>query len=164
MFLGGYLFWACWNTDCFSRGRLARNTAMTRITTALTLLLSAVALPACADIESLDLDDTEMGEIEDEDFDAELGFEDSEVPETPEEPAAAPVPLAPGAFCGDGEVEGNEECDDGSQNLDSGACTEGCTMNVCGDGLVFEGAEECDNGDLNGVAGGDCSAECTYYV
>ena len=63
--------------------------------------------------------------------------------------------------CGDGEVQGEEECDDGNTETESceydeasctvcgSECTEvaGATA-YCGDGVV-NGAEACDDGDAN---------------
>lgn len=59
--------------------------------------------------------------------------------------------------CGDGFTCGVEECDEGDQNADTGACTTMCTQAACGDGFQQAG-EECDDG---GSAPGDnCSADC----
>ncbi|MGK4009308.1 DUF4215 domain-containing protein [Sorangium sp. So ce1036] len=56
------------------------------------------------------------------------------------------------ALCGDGVVEGQEECDGGER------CTPSCArIVVCGDGLV-EGPEACDDGNTEG--GDGCSAAC----
>ncbi|MBL8971744.1 MAG: hypothetical protein JNK56_14225, partial [Myxococcales bacterium] len=55
--------------------------------------------------------------------------------------------------CGDGTVDEFEECDDGKDNSDAGACTLACKTAVCGDGLVGPG-EACDGG-----AG--CTAGCS---
>jgi len=55
-------------------------------------------------------------------------------------------------ICGDGLVEGDEECDDGEENADGvyGACTSECLLGPrCGDGVI-NGGEACDdknNGD-----------------
>jgi hypothetical protein len=62
-------------------------------------------------------------------------------------------------LCGNGELDANEECDEGADNADNAACTASCSINTCGDGMVFEGVEECDMGDLNG-ANSSCNAEC----
>ena len=62
-------------------------------------------------------------------------------------------------FCGDAEVNEGEECDDGEDNGDNAACTAQCTINVCGDGLVFEGVEECD-GEGDYGPGAYCNDEC----
>jgi fibro-slime domain-containing protein len=70
--------------------------------------------------------------------------------------------------CGDGIVEGYEQCDDGNRIPYDGCSptcmiepkcngTGGCT-GVCGDGLVFPG-EQCDDG--NTISGDGCSATCT---
>lgn len=58
--------------------------------------------------------------------------------------------------CGDGEVEGTEECDAGAGNTDRGACTTACQIARCGDGLLRQDVtdplavdyEACDDGNL----------------
>lgn len=70
----------------------------------------------------------------------------------------------PKSSCGDGIVDdgtngtlnAGEQCDDGSKNSDTGACTLACKKNVCGDDHVNVGVEECDNGTDNGSV--TCSA------
>jgi cysteine-rich repeat protein len=58
------------------------------------------------------------------------------------------------ARCGDGVVEGGEECDGGA------GCTATCDrVPVCGDGLV-DAPEGCDDG--NTTAGDGCSATCAF--
>ena len=53
--------------------------------------------------------------------------------------------------CGDGKINGDEECDDGLANSDTAACTSICKLAFCGDGLIQAGKEACDleikNGD-----------------
>src|SRR5262249_37859019 len=49
--------------------------------------------------------------------------------------------------CGDGVVNGDEECDLGGKNSDSGPCTSSCKINVCGDGHKWAGVEQCDDGN-----------------
>lgn len=51
-----------------------------------------------------------------------------------------PPPPPPG--CGDGELEGDEECDEGKNN-GLGDCSRECTRTYCGDGFVNSG-EECE--------------------
>ncbi|MBR57710.1 MAG: hypothetical protein CMH54_06580, partial [Myxococcales bacterium] len=63
--------------------------------------------------------------------------------------------------CGDGVVGESEGCDDGNTSSND-ACTEYCTLNVCGDGHLFEGVEECDDG--NTISGDGCEADCTLVV
>lgn len=65
--------------------------------------------------------------------------------------------LAWAETCGDGKVEGAEECDDGSANSEFGPCLPGCKKAVCGDG-VLSLKEMCDDG--NAVDGDGCSAAC----
>ncbi|MDD5025813.1 MAG: DUF4215 domain-containing protein [Candidatus Peribacteraceae bacterium] len=84
----------------------------------------------------------------------------------------AEITLAtPAETCGDGAVEGAEECDDGDTDAGDG-CSATCTVEtgyscagepsvctvVCGDGLIV-GSEACD--DSNVTAGDGCSATCT---
>jgi len=75
-------------------------------------------------------------------------------------------------ICGDGKIEGSEECDDGNTNSMDG-CTAGCKLEtdyicptpgaacvstvVCGDGRI-SGTEVCD--DYNTKDGDGCSADC----
>jgi len=62
-----------------------------------------------------------------------------------------------GEMCGNGVVEGDEECDLGPENSDTGACTLMCTTSECGDGLVGPG-EACDDG--NEIDDDECSNSC----
>ena len=68
---------------------------------------------------------------------------------------------ASNAACGDGEVGGAEQCDDGNTD-DGDGCSAACQNEAppagCGDGAVG-GAEECDDG--NTANGDGCSAVCT---
>lgn len=61
--------------------------------------------------------------------------------------------------CGDGTVQGSEECDDGNQN-NNDACTNTCKKNVCGDGYLGRG-EACDFGKAPLVPGGTNGKVCT---
>ncbi|MBC8069747.1 MAG: DUF4215 domain-containing protein [Deltaproteobacteria bacterium] len=60
--------------------------------------------------------------------------------------------------CGNGLMEGEEACDDGLDNIDTGACTSTCAVAACGDGFVQDAVEECD--DSNTDDGDGCSATC----
>ncbi|HEY8376626.1 MAG TPA: DUF4215 domain-containing protein [Nannocystis sp.] len=64
------------------------------------------------------------------------------------------VPLP---VCGDGVVEGDEECDDGDANDDTAACKSDCTAQKCGDGFVGPD-EECDDGNM--VDNDACTNAC----
>jgi len=78
-------------------------------------------------------------------------------------------PPAPASVCGDGELEGDEECDDGNTD-DGDGCSATCTVEdgwdctvepceeICGDGETV-GDEECDDGNTDD--GDGCSATCT---
>ena len=63
---------------------------------------------------------------------------------------------AQAAVCGNGIIEGDEECDDGNTSNFDG-CTFDCEVEKCGDGDIDEG-EECDDG--NTTSGDGCSATC----
>lgn len=53
------------------------------------------------------------------------------------------------AFCGDGNVDLGEACDDGLNNGPGQACTALCELAACGDGVLDSG-EACDDGANNG--------------
>lgn len=59
-------------------------------------------------------------------------------------------------FCGDGIVNGNEECDDGNRD-DGDGCNAFCRNEGCGDGVLQSG-EECDDG--NTLDNDGCSSTC----
>jgi MYXO-CTERM domain-containing protein len=62
--------------------------------------------------------------------------------------------------CGNGSVDGDEDCDDGN-GKDNDACLSDCTMNTCGDGIVNDDDEDCDDGGVSETCDDDCTtAEC----
>lgn len=63
----------------------------------------------------------------------------------------------PDPACGNGIVEGDEQCDDGPDNAETGACKPDCTPAICGDGLVGP-REACDDG--NTIDDDECSNDC----
>jgi len=64
--------------------------------------------------------------------------------------------------CGNGVVEGTEQCDDGNQVNDDG-CTNACTLPVCGDGITQIGSgEQCDDGNL--INNDGCTNACRLPV
>lgn len=72
----------------------------------------------------------------------------------------------PMAVCGDGMVEGEEDCDDAELNGVSGMsdCLEDCTLTTCGDGFPgLPETEECDQGD-NNADDAACTAACAVAV
>jgi len=63
--------------------------------------------------------------------------------------------------CGDGELNGDEECDEGADNSDMAACTSQCKLAFCGDGLIQAGKEACDLESKNGDGSyGGCTDLC----
>ena len=63
--------------------------------------------------------------------------------------------------CGNGVMEGTEECDDGNQD-DGDGCESNCTNTPeCGNNKVDVG-EVCDDGNTND--GDECSADCTMVT
>ena len=70
------------------------------------------------------------------------------------------------AWCGDGETDTGEECDDGEDNADDepDACRSHCAFAWCGDGVVDTG-EECDDGEDNSDDEPDaCRLDCDAPV
>ena len=68
----------------------------------------------------------------------------------------------PEPFCGDGNLDAGEQCDDGN-NVDGDGCEGDCTLTpdpepFCGDGNLDAG-EQCDDG--NNVDGDGCEGDCT---
>ena len=61
--------------------------------------------------------------------------------------------------CGDGVVEGVEQCDDGNDD-NTDACLTTCVAATCGDGFVELGVEQCDDGNQNNNDA--CRNNCTY--
>ena len=59
--------------------------------------------------------------------------------------------------CGDGRVDGDEECDDGNAD-DSDACLSDCRSARCGDGVIREALEECDDAGESAACDDDCTA------
>jgi len=60
------------------------------------------------------------------------------------------------SVCGDGDVEGGEECDPGPYQASS--CNQDCTLSKCGDGKENPKSEDCDDGNTQN--GDGCSSTC----
>lgn len=61
--------------------------------------------------------------------------------------------------CGDGIIQGSEQCDDGN-NVDGDGCSSSCKLeSLCGNGILDPG-EQCDSGMLNGKPGNACDVNC----
>jgi cysteine-rich repeat protein len=65
-------------------------------------------------------------------------------------------------ICGDGVLDGSEQCDDGNQDVDDG-CTPSCRLpgGTCGDAKV-DGLEECDDGNTDD--NDFCSNKCVRQL
>ena len=62
-----------------------------------------------------------------------------------------------GGSCGDRQVHGAEECDDGNA-VSTDSCLPSCKLATCGDGMLRAHVEECDDG--NRADGDGCSRAC----
>ncbi len=70
--------------------------------------------------------------------------------------AIAACPVLCGVVCGDGVVEGAEQCDDAGESAN---CNADCTFATCGDQIVNAAAgEDCDDGGESAA----CDANCTF--
>lgn len=101
--------------------------------------------------------DTEPDSSDTEPDSPDVGFD---LPDTGAPDAILDVaPDVPPGVCGDGIIEGAEECDDGERNDDEepDACRTNCRVASCGDGVVDTG-EPCDDG--NGIEADECSNQC----
>ena len=65
-------------------------------------------------------------------------------------------------FCGNAQIDQQEQCDNGASNSDTvpGACRTTCVKASCGDGVVDPG-EDCDNGAAN-ATGAACDTQCHH--
>ncbi len=75
--------------------------------------------------------------------------------------ACPPAETEPVATCGDGQIQGDEACDDGNQDTDD-RCLNDCTKSRCGDGFRQSAWEECDDG--NREAEDSCLNDCVANV
>jgi cysteine-rich repeat protein len=78
-----------------------------------------------------------------------------------------------GSVCGDGVIEGSEECDEGAGDSDPG-CSVTCKVvhgwtctgepsvctTTCGDGIIAAGVEECDDDVIPPTSYDGCSSSC----
>lgn len=65
------------------------------------------------------------------------------------------------SICGNGVVEGVEQCDLGEENADEGLCTTACEDARCGDGVLQpEAGEACDFGDELNDDSAACLSNC----
>jgi len=62
--------------------------------------------------------------------------------------AVVTITIAGVTTCGDGIVEGSEQCDDGN-NVNTDGCLNNCMTARCGDGVVQSEVEQCDDGNAD---------------
>jgi cysteine-rich repeat protein len=65
------------------------------------------------------------------------------------------------AACGNGVIDGSEECDDGN-NSNTDACLSNCRIADCGDGFTQIGVEQCD--DTNSIDTDACTSLCQFNI
>ncbi|NOZ43695.1 MAG: DUF4215 domain-containing protein [bacterium] len=65
--------------------------------------------------------------------------------------------IVPENNCGDGIVNGNEQCDDGN-NDNTDNCLNTCILAYCGDGYLKDNFEQCDDGNTSN--GDGCNILC----
>jgi cysteine-rich repeat protein len=87
------------------------------------------------------------------------GTETTTDPTDPTVPTGTDPTIPP--ECGNGEIDGNEACDDGNDD-NTDACLINCVEARCGDGFVYAGVEECDDGDQ--IDTNDCTTACKPAV
>jgi cysteine-rich repeat protein len=63
------------------------------------------------------------------------------------------------AFCGDGETQAPEQCDNG-QNINNENCNADCTTPRCGDSVLQSANEDCDDGNI--LSGDGCNNNCQF--
>ena len=145
-----------------------------------TLLIATISLPlvglACSDDTSTSGDTlaaTETGDMGDGDGDpatateseSDSGDGDGDTTDSGDgdgDPTDSGDGDGDGPLCGDGVVDDGEECDDGNP-VNEDECTNECVLNVCGDGILWEGMEECDDGnedDSDACVAGCVAATC----
>ncbi|MCB9506481.1 MAG: DUF4215 domain-containing protein [Myxococcales bacterium] len=78
-------------------------------------------------------------------------------PDTDVTPDGDVTPDVVEPFCGDGNVDDGEDCDDGN-DVDTDECPNDCILSICGDGERGR-TEECDDG--NDVDTDGCTTRCT---
>jgi len=67
-------------------------------------------------------------------------------------------------YCGNGNLDSGEECDDGN-NINGDGCSAICEteipQSICGNGII-ECNEECDDGNDNGIKCDNSNSDCDY--
>jgi hypothetical protein len=113
------------------------------------------------EVPDLTLSDSSAGSSGDDDDGSTEPTDSSPTDATMTDPSADDSDTGVGAVCGDGELQGDEVCDDGVNDGSYGGCVADCTAAAehCGDGEA-NGPEVCDDGVNDGSYGG-CVDDCT---
>jgi uncharacterized repeat protein (TIGR01451 family) len=93
------------------------------------------------------------------DTDSTPGNDVGNTPDEDDEASVTTVPV-PAAICGDGIVNGTDQCDDGNA-VNTDACTDACTLPICGDGIV-NGTDQCDDANVSNTDA--CTNACLFTV
>ncbi len=138
-----------------------------RKTTPLSIICFSALLFGCSDDTTNDDDigdtdtdatgDDTTGDGEGESSDTDSSSSDTETDAETETDTTDTTDTSLDPFCGDGNVDAGEECDDGN-DVDTDTCTNACAVAICGDGIVQEGVEGCDDG--NAADNDGCTAAC----
>jgi cysteine-rich repeat protein len=65
-------------------------------------------------------------------------------------------------FCGDGNLDSGEQCDDGN-NVDGDGCSAFCQDEpICGDGVINQPGETCEPPGSNAGQPNECRDDCTF--
>ncbi len=75
--------------------------------------------------------------------------------------------LSPNQVCGNGIVQGTEQCDDGNA-INTDVCTNQCRNAMCGDNLIRTGVEVCDGNSVVCIKDGKegtqkCNSQCNGF-
>ncbi len=148
---------------------MATTPSRRRLLLAVALVTSVVAALSACTIEFIDNDDDDdLGTPDGGSSgwgDAPWGVPDAmeldSVSPPVEDGGSGPWPDAQAAVCGNGFVEGAEQCDNGQPGVNTAACDRDCTLALCGDALAnFPAGEQCDTG----TASVSCDVDCTAVV
>ena len=80
------------------------------------------------------------------------------------------APSSDSPVCGNGQVDGSEFCDDGSQNSDEWSLTSHCNASCtalaphCGDGEINSSEEQCDDNEAEETCSNTCLTTAHFHI